>query len=239
MNIAIAPSFTQREHTWTKFKAFQLKKQFNIQFDEDDSAYKVWGYDGPEVHLCTLYKSSIPDFITSITQMQNDADKLDFETNFKTAANDKVNTREISKLPDSQPFATPSFRTKRDATSEIVEIAPGSSGSIDYTITEERYVHGGKLIVSGNEMGDRFEAEVIDLNGVIPAPYRAAMCENYPTVAKYIESEWMEKSGVHEINTYPLNAKVTANLVLRVTYFTTSAGSNRQVGINYYLTKKL
>lgn len=239
MNAVIAPNYTQREYTWTAFKAALTKKQLIIQFVEDDLTYKIWGYDGPEVHICVLFKSTIPEYITSITQVQNDLDKTDFETNYKSTANDKINTRVIEKLPEPQPFATPSYRTKRSATDELVSVAPGATENIDFVMPQERYVHGGKLVVGNAELGDSFKAQVVDASALIPAPYRAALCEAWPVVAEYIEKEWVDPSGKHEINTYPLNAKVTPGLVLRVVYTATNSGEARQVGINYFLTKKL
>lgn len=149
----------------------------------------------------------------------------------------------IISQPNPAPFAEPSFRTKRSATANLVTIAPGSSGTIDYYITQERYVAGGTILVSGAQFGDYATAEVRDIDGVIPSPYRAALCENWPTVAKYIEKEWIEAHdsniAMHKIDTYPLNAKITAGLYLRVTYYTTNAGPNRTIGVNYFLTKKL
>lgn len=237
--ITIAPNYTQIEHLWTTFKLYKIKKQFNIQFYENETSYKVWGYDGPEVHFCTLYKGQLPEFITSISQEQNDSDRIDFESNFKALSNDKVNSREILKLPDAQPFSCPTFRTKRDSTAEIVEIAPGETKVIDYILTEERYVHGGSLVSEGSQLGDFISAEVIDVNGLIPAPYRAALCEAWPVVVRYINKEWITPTGVHDINTYPLNAKVTQGLVLRINYTAINQGTTRKLGVNYFLTKKL
>lgn len=154
-----------------------------------------------------------------------------------------ITTMPTVSVGSQPPFAEPSFRTKRSATPSLVTIAPGSSGTIDYYITQERYVAGGTILVSGAQFGDYATAEVRDIDGVIPSPYRAMLCENWPTVAQYIEKEWIEAHdadiAVHKIETYPLNAKITAGLYLRVTYYTTSAGSDRTIGVNYFLTKKL
>jgi hypothetical protein len=151
---------------------------------------------------------------------------------------------EVAALPEPQPFALPTYRTKRAATSSIATCAPGTSQTIDYILAAERYVTGGRLIVENAVLGDYITAEVYDGGSVIPAPYRSAMCENWPTVGVYIEKEWIDISSggtasSHEINTYPLNAKITAGLYLRVTYYATAGGSNRNIAINYYLTKKL
>jgi hypothetical protein len=157
--------------------------------------------------------------------------------------NNEPQTISVVSVPDPAPFAQPLYRTKRNATASLVIIAADSHEHIDFKLTAERYVSGGCILVDNAEFGDYAEAEVIDVDGVIPEAYRAALCESWPTVAKYIDKEWIEvnEGGIthHKIDTYPLNAKITAGLYLRVTYYTTSAGSSRSIGVNYYLTKKL
>lgn len=155
----------------------------------------------------------------------------------------------IISAPEPQPFALPAYRTKRNATASPVTIESNSTHTIDFLLTVERYVSGGCLIVENAEFGDYCTAEIIDIDGVIPAPYRAALCENYPTVATYIEKEFLKVSTPgsvtagsvtkHEIDTYPLNAKITPGLYLRITYTAVNSGLNRRAVVNYYLTKKL
>ncbi len=145
---------------------------------------------------------------------------------------------EVKKTPDPAPFAAPSFRTKRAATASLITIQPNSSENIDYTLLEERYVHGGQMILVGAQIGDYVEAMIVDTLGIIPEAYRAAVCENYPIVATYIIKEWV-LAEVHTIDTYPLNAKISAGLTLRVKYHAAASGTDRQVGVTYYLTKKV
>lgn len=155
----------------------------------------------------------------------------------------------ITSLPELQPFALPAYRTKRNAIASPVTIAPGAIATIDFQLTAERYVSGGCIIIENAEFGDYCIAEVIDIDGVIPAPYRAALCENHPTVATYIEKEYIKLStpgsitagsiSRNDIDTYPLNAKITVGLYLRVTYVAVNSGLNRRAVVNYYLTKKL
>lgn len=149
------------------------------------------------------------------------------------------NIKSVS-ITSTPPFADPTFRTKRDKTPEIITVAPNTNENIDYLITQERYIHGGGVVYVGAEIGDYVSACIYDKDGVIPAPYRSALCESWPVVASYITGEWIPSgNGRYEINTYPLNAKITTGLYLRINYTACSSGSNRQVGVNYYLVKKL
>jgi hypothetical protein len=170
-------------------------------------------------------------------------------TDYVYTLNNQPRSTTVVSQPDPAPFAQPTFRTKRNATLDIVTIAPGADSDIQFQLTAERYVSGGSLIVENAEFGDYVVAEVEDVDGVIPVPYRAALCENWPVVATYIEKEYVEvttpgsvQSGavtVHRIETAPLNAKITAGLYLCIHYYAVSGGLDRKLAVNYHLTKKL
>jgi hypothetical protein len=148
----------------------------------------------------------------------------------------------IAYSEDPRPFAQPLYRTKRHKTSAIETVTPGQGKEILFLLTSELYTNGGALVVKNAEVGDWISAEVEDVDGVIPAQYRAALCEAWPVVGQYIIGEWVEVQGVysvHKINTAPLVAKITTGLYLSFHYHATSAGSNREVGVNYYMNKKL
>lgn len=88
MSVAFGSSFTVRNYAWTAWKAFFISKGLLPQWDEDTELYTIWGYDGPEVFSCTIYKGSVPDGVLPVySQAQNDTDKTDFETNFKPYSN--------------------------------------------------------------------------------------------------------------------------------------------------------
>lgn len=88
MSVALAPHFTQRNYTWTAWKAVYAVKGSLFQYDEDDASYLIWTYDGPDVHICQLWKGDIPyTLAATYSQGQNDTDKADFETNYKSIGN--------------------------------------------------------------------------------------------------------------------------------------------------------
>ena len=120
------------------------------------------------------------------------------------------------------PFAEPLYRTKRSRTLAPIYIPPGATKVIDFILPEERYVAGGAIIVENGKFKDSIKASVHDYYEAIPEEYRSTLCEDWPTVAEYIEGEWLEYAGepytVHKINTQPLNAKITQSLSLRITY---------------------
>lgn len=94
MAISIPASLTQRTYSWTAWKAIQALKSLSTQYDEGDSSYTIYGYDGPEIHVCTIYKGDVPIPIAiNYSQSQNDSDKSDFESNYKPNANGTVAPR--------------------------------------------------------------------------------------------------------------------------------------------------
>lgn len=148
----------------------------------------------------------------------------------------------LSVLPEPQPFAQPTYRTKRDATPTWMDCPEGADTALDFLMTQERYVSGGDMLIKDAKEGDWISAEVMDVNGVIPAPYRAALCEAHPIVASYIVRMWIEPKDGHKmftIDTYPLNAKISAGLYLRITYHASAIAGTRKIAVNYHLTKKL
>lgn len=155
----------------------------------------------------------------------------------------------VQSQPEPMPFAQPTYRTKMDATLDLLTVQPNTIGDLDFKLLAERYVTGGELIVENAEFGDYITAAVEDIDGVIPALYRPALCEAWPIVATYIVKSWIcvETPGTLQagsvscktVDTYPLNAKISAGLHLCIEYHATATGLPRRVAMNYHLTKKL
>lgn len=139
------------------------------------------------------------------------------------------------------PFAEPLYRVKNNSTDAIIECQVNEEINIDFAIgNQDRYISGGTLILLNHEMGDHVSAEVYDKDGIIPAPYRAALCEAHPTVAKYVEKQWICPGNCCiSFDTRPLNAKIPAGLYLRITYHAANSGTARKIAVNYNLQKKL
>lgn len=153
-----------------------------------------------------------------------------------------VQPAQAVKVEEQPPFAKPDYRTKRDGASTWVDVIENAVAQVDYQLTEERYVSGGECIVVGAKKGDWISAEVVDANGLIPEAYRASLCEAWPVVAEYVIKANLvpnENAKEYILNTYPLNAKISAGLVLRIKYHASSEVGTRSFVSNYYLTKKI
>jgi hypothetical protein len=91
MSTSLNPSMTHRRYSWAAWKAVNAAKGGGRhQYDGDDGiTYLIWIYDGPEILMCSIYQGVVPDEVINAgySQAQNDADKADFEANFKPTAN--------------------------------------------------------------------------------------------------------------------------------------------------------
>lgn len=88
MALQIGSQYTQRIYRWTAWKAVYAVKGLPYQYEDDGLMYTIWTYDGPEVHICQIWKGTIPDAIVSnYDQATNDADKADFEASYKSLGN--------------------------------------------------------------------------------------------------------------------------------------------------------
>jgi hypothetical protein len=82
----------QRSGNWAWFKPFITGKSLKPQYEESTEAYFIYGYDIPEVLTCTIWKGVVPESVINggYSQATNDADKDNFETNFKPYANRSI-----------------------------------------------------------------------------------------------------------------------------------------------------
>ena len=151
---------------------------------------------------------------------------------------------EVPPIVKTEPFAVPDYRTKRNGCASS-SCAVNSATNIDFKLEEELYVHGGELGVENAEVGDYVEACIYDKDSIIPEAYRSALCEDWPVVASYVIRHNVKpiydgKMNAKEVlSTYPLSAKVTEGLYMRITYNAVNTGSARNVLVDYCFSRKL
>lgn len=224
------------EISWSELKRIADEKVIDLQWISIGDNYLINLTDGTFSLNCLIAK--VGDEAT------------EFETTYKNNNAKIIKTQVIvDSQPAPAPFAQPLYRTKRDAIPNLISIEKNTTQNIDYTLASELYISGGGIIIENGEIGDYIVAYINDSNSTIPSEYRAALCEAWPIVAKYIIKGYVmvENPGsivagsltTHTIDTYPLNAKITAGLVLRIEYHAVDSGLTRRVGVNYHLSKKL
>lgn len=91
MALVLSPLLTHVQGRWAQVKAIVIAKSLNFQYYDDGNMYTIYAYDFPEVYVCQLWKSSIPESLEAYySQAQNNADKSDFENNYKSLGNGPI-----------------------------------------------------------------------------------------------------------------------------------------------------
>lgn len=106
MDLMLAPQFTQRSYGWTAWKAMWVAKGGVSQYIDDGTVYTIWFYDGPEVHTTVIWKGTVPQSVVAAgySQVQNDSDKTDFENNYKSGFNLRIDRTDAWGNPVGNSF---------------------------------------------------------------------------------------------------------------------------------------
>jgi len=72
-------------YLWSTFKSILNTKYIALQYTEDSNIYYLFAYDNNILYKCEIYKNI--DFLSNEITHDWQADKLDFETNYKSKAN--------------------------------------------------------------------------------------------------------------------------------------------------------
>ncbi len=72
--------------TWTHLKSIIDSKQLPVQYEYNTDGYDIFAIDNDVVYSTVIYNNSVPDNIL-YSQVQNDADKLEFLTSYAPNAN--------------------------------------------------------------------------------------------------------------------------------------------------------
>ena len=82
----------QRSGNWAWLKPLVASKTLKLQYEQNSGVYLIYGYDLPEVCCCTIWTGAVPPGVIEggYSQATNDADKADFEANYKPYANRSI-----------------------------------------------------------------------------------------------------------------------------------------------------
>lgn len=168
MGVAFGDSFTIRNYLWAAWKAALLSHNGIGQYEDDGTITTIWFYDGPEVHVCAMWDGNVPDVVApSYSQAQNDIDKADFTTNYRSSFNLQL----LAKTLDGRPVVSPNMfpggttlyftgsgddiSSGRGAGSQF-NLASSSGGTTTLTFSFNDWVQvaGGSITWSGAQLGD-------------------------------------------------------------------------------------
>lgn len=235
MSVNLSSVFTQRSYFWTQFKAVVVAKECVLQCYETDESYTIWGYDGPEVHITTIWKGVVPEgVVPNYSQSDNDTDLTDFETNFLPTINARIAPPETARMP----IVAPTFlHASEQARLEGYELTcePNSTSILDIEVTTQMLVQGGQFWVMNCVLGDKASFSIVDKNDVVGLHTQLGVPLGTPIeLVKYVKNYRFPTSDLwREEIIMPTVAPITIGLFLRATYEATNAGTTRTVGTLY------
>lgn len=236
MSVTISPALTQRQHWWTALKALAVTKSMALQFDSDATHYDIWGYDGPEVHTCTIWKGAVPEGLSvgvggadpAYSQAQNDADKADFEAISSTLNKSLVKHNEMGYPVFARAaYAFVEQRTQFKGYRYVA--APNTVTIFDEVVTTQVYVQGGRATIQHVEDGDMVEFSVVDKDDVLGlfATYGLTVGVDVLELRKYVKTVYPRAPEDVIENRVEAAAPVVAGLYFRITCHAVAGGSNR------------
>jgi hypothetical protein len=107
-SISFGQAVSQRLYSWSAWKTLFLSRaSVSPQYADDDDKYSVYFYDGPEVHVCEIWRGAVP-YSSEGLQVQNDLDLTEFEASYKPLCNNP----NISRVEISSVTSTTSMPSK-------------------------------------------------------------------------------------------------------------------------------
>jgi hypothetical protein len=116
--------------------------------------------------------------------------------------------------------------------------ANGVTTDMDFAIgAEDRYINGLRIILDQHHIDDTIDMMVVDVDGIIPEPYRAAY-PSYPVLKQFGFACNVDHTvGDQGRDVFNFVAKINAGLYLRFSY-TSNGTSDVLFKVNAYLNKK-
>jgi hypothetical protein len=230
---------------WTAFKASVASKLLLMQYDDDGVVYSIFAFDGPSIAYVTIiWKGTVPNNVIAAgyAQATNDADKSDFETNYKANANKPIGLQ-ISR--DGQTIASnPVLVAGQDGTN-AQSIATDGYGRVQVAITgsstsqvEGRAADGatpvGNPVLIGGFDGTNAQTILTDSSGrIVTAPAGASTTSGFSFGDVALSS--ITTSVVRRTTYTEQSANAQRSVASSSANDTNSAGTGaRQIKITYY-----
>lgn len=202
---------------WTNFKTLCNSRSLRIQYIELDSYYTLRAFD-QWFHLgCHLLKDG-------------GADVIDFETNFKSTANQSLSDTQGFPLIRTTAFSnTDNMRFRGTGISKT--ISAGTTDNLDYKLPENRFLNGVQLIVKNHIFADKIKFQVIDKDNILGFGTNVVLDE--------FATDWHLAEDTQNQGQFivPYPALINANLYIRLVYISTGT-TDVELACNLFLHKK-
>lgn len=173
--IAFGADVTVVSLRWTAFKKLVQDKRMVMQFADEAEAYQPFAFDAEYlVYECTIWKGAVPWAVveTGYTQEQNDADRSEFETNYKDDCNWSVSPKGSDGTPATLPCLFPNgvylyLAGSGDSTTErgagdpfVVSRDTSGDSTAEWSYLDWVLIAGGGMSFKGAEAGDYATMEI-------------------------------------------------------------------------------
>ncbi len=200
------------EVSWPVFKDFVDARQMSIQWVDIDNTYWLMAFSGPFKLSCKIYK--IEPEGNALTE---------FESSYKAAGNKFIPS--VSQALD-EPNG---FRFR--GTRIVAQAMQVGTTTVDYTVSEERYLTGAVVKAYGAGHFDYVTFQV-----VAPAGHSITGGAPIEVVLDAFAPSWGISDELQLIDLY--KARVYAGLIIRIIYHNTAAAAV-DVWVNAFLHKKV
>jgi hypothetical protein len=163
-------NFITISKTWTTLKSTMSSKGLSLQYDETSEIYELFVIDGSIAYTATIYRGTVPDgVLPSYSQGQNDADKSDFETSYKSNANQPIGSP-LPLVVDGYLTTGDTVNTALMASAYTEQSSNAQRSVVSSDATDSSAGTGARtieLVYLDSNMNGPF-TEIITLNGTTP-----------------------------------------------------------------------
>lgn len=128
------------------------------------------------------------------------------------------------------------------ATGYAGSVPNNATSNLDFAIgAEDRYIQGVRLMLKNHLWGDTINLQIIDTDGVIPAPARAAF-PLYPVLRQFATNWAVDNTSQDQgQHVFGYVARIIAGVYLRIIYTSTSSvlAADVDIKLNCLLHKKV
>lgn len=205
--------------SYQDLKTVVTNKNLYWQYEESTAKYDIWTLDTTIAYQTIVWKAGYESLDTDTGQ--NTTDRTDFETNYKSGANKRLNML--------QPFSDNLVEFKGLGT--IATATKNSTTDIDLVLSEARLLNGGHMYADKAILNDYIVAQVVDVDDILG--YGAGF------VAKEWITKWYVIPNIYQRIETPQAGEILAGLYLRLKYTSTGTVDDVTILVNYNTFKKL
>lgn len=209
--------------SWTRLKSIVDNKNLQIQYEYDFDGYYIFAVDGIIIYKTVIYNNAVPD-TTIYSQVQNDADKVEFLTSYLSVANYPITGNAIrdgytvdgnSLLIAGQDGSNIGRIIRTDSNGREVVVGAGTAGTSV----------GGVLTIQGDPTGTP-----IPVSGSITASNPSVSGNNAASPSSSTQIGGTDGTNLQSVHVYDTDSGVGTQYTLGVNLRKSASGGSVELG---------